>query len=75
MATTKTEQLKTHAHELVKQYFVYDISLRCTDMYTASYDAANGAPCLRTQYSYDGSSSRIVKRKETNSTWDSTWDM
>ena len=75
MATTKTEQLKSHAHELVKQYFEYDVSLRCTAMYTAGSDQVDGGPCMKTEYEYDGSSSRIAKRKESNSTWDDTWDI
>jgi len=75
MATVNTEHLISHAHELVKQYFVYDGSLRCTHMYTAYTDAIDGAPCQVTEYEYDGSSSRIIKRKEYTDSWDDTWDI
>jgi hypothetical protein len=71
----RTSRLKTTAYELVKQYLVYDGSGRCTDVYTVQTDAADDTPCTRTQYEYDGVSSRVLKRKESNSTWDSSWDI
>ncbi len=75
MGTQNTAKLKSHAHEYVKQYMVYDGSNRMTDLYTAYIDAADGESCMRTQYEFDGSSARIVKRKESNSTWDSSWEI
>lgn len=69
-----TGHLKTAKHELLKQYVVYDGSGRMTDIYEARNDAADGAPCLRTRYSYDGTSSRILKRLETTDVWSAAYD-
>lgn len=70
-----TGHLKTNLHELVKQYVIYDGSGRMTDVYEARADAVQATPCLRTQYTYDGVSSRVEKRKESAAAWDITWDM
>lgn len=75
MATTNTEQLKSHAKEYVKQYIAYDVNNRPEYVYTAYIETADGGPCSVTQYTYDGLSSRIVKRKESSTTWDSSWDI
>jgi hypothetical protein len=71
----RTSNLKTTAYELVKQYVEYDASDRTEYVYTAHTDAADGTPCTVTQYVYDGVSSRVIKRKESNATWDETWDI
>lgn len=71
----RTSRLKTTAYELVKQYIVYDVDGRQTDVYTARTDAADGGACTRTQYEYVTATTRVNKRKESNATWDSTWDM
>ena len=73
--TTKTELLKSHENELVKQYIAFDASDRAEYVYTAVVDAAHGDSCLVTRYGYDGVSSRIEKRKEYYSTWDSSYDI
>lgn len=73
--TTKTELLKSQLHELVKQYISYDVSDRPEYVYTASSDAADGTPCTVTQYVYDGATSRVLKRKESYSNWDASWDI
>jgi len=75
MAQDRRGRLLTEAHEMVKQHLVYDVGGRMTDVYTAHTDAANGTPCSRTRYTYDGVSTRIENRKEQDATWDSTWDM
>lgn len=73
--TTTTELLKSHEKELVKQYIAYDASQRVEYIYTAVKDAPNGAACMVTQYVYDGTSTRILKRKEYYGTWDSSYDI
>lgn len=77
MATpqTKTELLKSQAQELIKSHSVYDGSNRPISIYVAQADAANGAACIVTTYTYDSGSTRVVGRKEANSTWDSSWDI
>lgn len=77
MAATdsKTNLLKTGANELVKSYIEYDGTERMTTVYEAASDAKNGAVALKTEYSYDGVSTRIIKMKESASTWNSSWDI
>lgn len=75
MATNESGYIKTHAHELIKTYITYDGSSRMEYVYEARANALNGEPCMRTQYSYDGVSTRIVKMKETASTWSSSYDI
>jgi hypothetical protein len=74
-ATTSTEMLKTHEHELVKTHQAFDASSRLEYVYTAKADALNGSPCLVTRYSYDGISSRIVYLKEYYGVWSSSWEI
>lgn len=71
----RTSRLLTTAHELVKQYVVFDGQDRPEYIYTAHTDAPNGTPCTRTQFVYVGTSSRVVKRKETNAVWNSSYDI
>lgn len=75
MAQDRRGRLITEAHEMVKQYLVYDGDGRVTDVYTAHTDAITGTPCSRTRYSYVTGTTRVEKRKEQDATWDTTWDM
>lgn len=61
-------------HERTKNFCVYDGSGRMTDNYEAQADAVTGTPCLRTRYSYDGVTSRILKRVELVDAWDASFD-
>jgi len=61
--------------EYVKQYVVYDVSGRMTHLYECPANTLNGEPCLLTRYEYDGSSTRVQKRKELESVWDSSWEI
>ncbi len=67
--------IKTHANELVKQYIVYDGSSRMEYVYEARANTLDGEPCMKTQYAYDGGSTRIVKMLETVAEWDSAYDI
>lgn len=67
--------VKTHSLENIKQYLTYDGSSRMEYVYEARANAAHGDPCLKTQYAYDGVSTRIIKMKETEATWDSSYDI
>lgn len=73
--TTNTELLKSQAMELVKQYITYDASSRCEYVYTAHLGAITGSSCTITRYVYDGTSTRITKRKEYYGLWDSSYDI
>lgn len=67
--------LQTQAQELVKQYIVYDASLRPEYVYTVQADARDLTPCSAVRYSYDGASSRVVYMKEFTSVWNSSWEV
>jgi hypothetical protein len=72
MATpsTKTELIKSQAHELIKQYVALDAYDRPEYIYTAQADATDGAACTRVQYVYASTTSTtVVKMKESYSTW------
>jgi len=76
MATdNKRGHIQTAQGEFMKWHYVYDITLRPEYIYEVHTDASNGDPCMVTQYSYVGSTTRIENAKESSSTWDSTWDI
>lgn len=70
-----TDFVLPHAKEAVKMYIVYDGSNRMVETYTAIYDAVDGQQCLKTEYAYDGASTRITKMQESLSNWDESWDI
>lgn len=69
------KKLKTEQYEFTKSYITYDGLNRMEYVYTAPSDATDGYPCSVTQYAYVGSGSLVEKRKESDSTWDSSWDI
>jgi len=70
----KYEFLKTGTHEFIKSYLEYDTG-RMVTVYEARANAVNGDYCLKTEYVYDGISTRVIKMKETPATWNSAWDI
>ena len=72
---SKTDLLLAHMHELTKTYIAFDGFNRMVTVYTAHTEAAHGANCIKTQYEYDGATTRIKKRKESKTTWDAAWDI
>jgi hypothetical protein len=44
-------------------------------VYEARANAADGDPCLKTEYQYDGATTRIQKMHESEDEWDATWDV
>lgn len=69
MSENSREILKTTRFNGLKQYIAYDGTNRMEYVYEAGTEAIDGAPCIRTQYVYDGASNRIIKMKETVSVW------
>jgi hypothetical protein len=65
----KTTFLTTGKNEYIKTFIEYDALSRMEYIYEAHADARDGAPCLVTQYAYDGTSQRVVKTKEYHGTW------
>ena len=70
-----TDLIKPHAAEAVKQYIEYDGLNRMLAVYVSSAYAEHGEPCMKTQYVYDADSSRVIKMKESLTTWDEAWDI
>lgn len=72
---TKTELLKSQAHEQVKQHIVFDAQGRPVLVFTAAIGVGNGGACTVTEYVYRGpTSSQIVSRQERVSTWNTNWE-
>lgn len=83
MAGSSVDIGSPHARDLVpsqmkdavKMHHVYDGSNRLSIFYTAQVNAEDGATCLATKYTYDGTSNRVVGVREFLSQWDSDWDI
>lgn len=69
------DTLKSVKYEAMKLYRVYDGQNRLVTQYDASSNAKNGDACLRTDYAYDGTTTRIQKLKESMAAWSSAWDL
>ncbi len=63
------------SNEFTKNYQVFDGSDRLSILYIAVTDAADGEPCLKVEFTYVGITSRVEKRKESEASWDATWDI
>lgn len=72
---SKTELLKSHAKEQVKQHLVFDAQDRPVLVFTAPIDAIDGAPCEVTEYVYrNPTSTQVLKRQERVYNWNENWD-
>jgi hypothetical protein len=72
---TKTELLKSHGKEQVKQHIVLDANSRPVFVFTAYVEAGEGAPCECTEYVYASPTSTIViDRQERVYRWKAAWD-
>lgn len=68
--------IETMYSEFAKNYLVYEaVTFRLLTIYEAPTHALHGQPCMRTDYEYDGASTRILKSKESSAVWDSAWDI
>lgn len=73
---SQTAALKSQASELIKLHVVLDGQDRPEFVYTARTETPNGGPCTRVQYVYkDASSTVVIKMKEINDTWNSSFDI
>jgi len=72
---TKTELLKSHKGEQVKQHIVFDAQDRPILVFSASEEAVNGDACLVTEYVYRGvTSTQVMDRQERVYQWKAAWD-
>lgn len=69
------EFLTAIRQEPVKMFRVYDAGNRLVTQYEAVTHAKSNDPCMRTDYTYDGTSSRVVKLKESVDTWLASYDI
>lgn len=73
--TKADEVLQTLMREVVKVYRTYDGSDRVTAEYEAVANAADGQPCLKTEYTYTGARTTPDKMKESLDVWSAAYDI
>lgn len=73
--TKGDELLSSLGKEIMKVHRVYDGSNRLSENYETYANTVHGGPALKTTYTYDGATERVVGMKEELSTWDSAWDI
>ncbi len=67
--------LNTLKNEVVKVFKVYDGSDRLITQYEAVANAADQAPCLKTEYTYIGATTKVEKMKESQGVWLAAYDI
>lgn len=73
---SKTDLLRTQAHELVKQFIQFDAQDRPEFIFTAPISAVQNTPCTRVQYVYrSASSTQIEKMAESKAQWQASYDI
>lgn len=73
--TDLDELLRTLEKEGVKIKCLYDGSNRLEFRYEAVANAVDGAPCLKTQFTYVGATTDVDQMQESIDVWDETWDI
>lgn len=75
VAKTRTEQLKSHLYQQVKQHIIFDNGGRPQFVFTAPVDAKEGSPCTCTEYVYNGANTTQVRaRQEREYFWKDAWN-
>ncbi len=74
-AQSNKEIITAIREEALKEFRVYDANNRIDRIYQAPTSARHGDSCLMTQWGYNGETKQILKRKESVTTWDSSWDI
>lgn len=67
--------LKALGGEVVKTKSFIDGNDRVTSRYEALANTVHDGPCLKTEYTYHGTTSVVDQSKESIATWDSAWDI
>jgi hypothetical protein len=62
-------------NEVVKVFKVYDGSDRLIEQYEALANAPDQAPCLKTEYTYIGATTKVEKMKESRGVWLAAYDI
>lgn len=61
--------LESLKKEIVKVFKVYDGSDRLSEQYEALANTADNGPCLKTDYTYVGATTRVEKMRESVGIW------
>lgn len=69
------QYLQALGKEIMKVKRVYDGSNRVITQYEAYANAADGAPCLQTTYTYIGAATQIDKMLEAIGVWSAAYDI
>lgn len=67
--------LESLGKEIMKVFRVYDGSSRLITQYEAFANTLDGQPCIKTEYTYDGVTTNILKMKESQGTWLTAYDI
>lgn len=59
----------------VKRFYDANTPPRCIQQFEAPQNAINNGPCLLTTYTYVGITTNVDAMKETESQWNSSWDI
>lgn len=71
-----TQGLRTQREELMKQYLVYDGNGRVVTIYSCGYRTPDQGACTRVDYEYASpTSTNVIKMRETNDVWSSSYDI
>lgn len=72
---SKPSQIKSLLTSFTKTHAEYDANGRTIAFYECPTFTKDGEVCLLTQFTYIGTSPNVTNSKESESTWDSSWDI
>ena len=67
--------LNSLKNEIVKVFKVYDGSDRLIEQYEALANTVANGPCLKTDYTYVGATTRVEKMKESIGVWLASYEI
>lgn len=67
--------LQNLKEEIVKVFKVYDGSDRLITQYEAVANAVDQSPCLKTDYTYIGATTKVEKMRESQGIWLAAYDI
>jgi len=68
-------EIKSIYSQFTKTFSVYDVQFRLITLYEAMTHAVAGAPCTKTTFQYESTSTRIAKTKEESDVWSLAYDI
>lgn len=70
-----TDLVGSHFEEAVKTFSIYDVGNRLSEFFVALAETKDGETCMKTTYTYDGVTTRVLKSKEELAIWQAAWDI